>query len=210
MTASGDLVLHHWAPSRSTIARWMLEEVGQPYRIVPVDLTKGAQLAPEHLALNPMGKVPVLVHGATVVSELSAICCYLADRFPEAKLAPAIDDPRRGSYLKWLFFAPGCVEPAMIAKTMGWAEGRRAMQGWADYETMLGVLVDAARKASPYLLGADFTAADVVIGSQIRWGTQFGLLPADPVLAGYAERLAARPALQRQIALDEQFAAERA
>lgn len=208
MTKSPELVLHHWAPSRSTIARWMLEEVGEPYRIAPVNISKGAQLTPEHLAINPMGKVPVLVHGATVVSEVAAICCYLADRFPSARLAPTIDDPRRGPYLKWLFFGPSCVEPAVIAKAMGWPEGKRAMQGWADYQTTLGVLIAAARDAAPYLLGAEFTAADVVIGAQIRWGMQFDLLPKDPALVGYASRLAERPALQRQILLDEQFAAE--
>lgn len=202
------LTLHHWAPSRSMIARWMLEEVGEPYRVVPVDLAKGEQYAPAHLAINPMGKVPVLVHGATIVSEVAAICCYLADRFPDAGLAPAIDDPRRGPYLKWLFFGPGCVEPAVTARAFGWtSEGKRGTIGWADYETTVRVLAEGTRKAAPYLLGAQFTAADVVVGAQIRWGLQFGTLPQDEALAAYAGRLGEREALKRQTALDAAFAA---
>lgn len=201
--ASAGLTLYHWAPSRSTIVRWMLEEVGEPYTIVPVDITKGEQLAADYLALNPMGKVPVLVHDETIVSEVSAICCYLADRFPAARLAPAMDDPRRGPYLKWLFFAPSCIEPAVIAKALGWTDGRRSMLGWADFDTTMRVLIEAVRNAKPYLLGQQFTAADVVIGAQVRWGLQFGLLPQDNVLTDYAAMLAERPALKRQTALDE-------
>lgn len=201
-SADAPLELYHWPKSRSTIARWMLEEVGRPYQIKKVDITASNHPTPEFLALNPIGKIPVLKHGDTVISEVSAICCYLADRFPEAKLAPAIDDPRRGPYLKWLFFAPGCIEPAVIHKAMKWPDGPRGTLGWASYDATMQVLADAAINSAPWLLGEQFTAADVAIGAQVRWGFTFGIIPKHPALEAYAARLAERPALQRQMALD--------
>lgn len=201
-TVDEDLVLYHWPHSRGTIARWMLEEVGRPYRVELIDLKAGAQHSPEYLALNPLGKVPTLKHGATILSEVAAICCYLADRFPEAKLAPTIDDPRRGPYLKWLFFAPGCIEPAVIQKAMKWPDGPRGTIGWASYDETMKVLVDAVINAAPWLLGEQFTAADVAVGAQVRWGLQFGTIPKHPALEAYAHRLGERPALKRQLALD--------
>lgn len=201
-TTSDELVLYHWPQSRAAIARWMLEEVGEPYRIETVDITSESHPSAALLSLNPMGKVPVLEHGPTIVSEVSAICCYLADRFPDAGLAPAIDDPRRGPYLKWLFFAPGCIEPAVTHKAMGWPDARRSMLGWASYDDTMQVLADAAIHATPWLLGDQFTAADVVIGAQVRWGLLFGTIPKHPALEAYAHRLGERPALKRQMALD--------
>lgn len=201
-TTEDELVLYHYPQSRGTIARWMLEELGRPYRIELVDIKAGQQRTPEYLAVNPMGKVPTLKHGALIVSEVAAICCYLADRFPQAKLAPSIEDARRGPYLKWLFFAPGCIEPAVIHKAMGWPEGPRGTLGWASFEDTLKVLVDGAINATPWLLGEEFTAADVVVGAQVRWGLQFGTIPKHPALEAYAHRLGQRPALKRQMALD--------
>lgn len=201
-TTQDEIVLYHWHQSRSTMARWILEEIGQPYRVELVDITSGQQQAPGFLAINPMGKVPTLKHGATIVSEVSAIACYLADRFPEAGLAPAIDDPSRGPYLKWLFFAPGCIEPAVIHKAMGWPEARRGTLGWGSYDDTMKVLADAAINAAPWLLGEQFTAADVVVGGQVRWGLQFGTIPKHPALEAYAQRLGERPALKRQMQLD--------
>ncbi len=180
----------------------MLEELGVPYRIERIDLTSPNHPSKELLALNPMGKVPVLTHGDTVISEVAAICCYLADRFPEAGLAPSIDDPRRGPYLKWLFFAPGCIEPAVTQKAMQWSEGQRGTLGWASYDDTMRVLADAAIHATPWILGERFTAADVVIGSQVRWGLMFSTIPKHPALEAYAHRLGQRPALQRQLELD--------
>ena len=112
------LTLYHAIPSRSSIARWMLEEVGEPYEVELLNLKNGDQRKPEYLAINPMGKVPTLVDGDTVVSEVSATCCYLADAYPKAGLAPAVTDKLRGPYLKWLFFVPSCVEPAVLDKAM--------------------------------------------------------------------------------------------
>jgi glutathione S-transferase len=196
------IVLYHWPKTRSTIVRWMLEEVGVPYAIELVDLTKGEQNTPAYRALNQIGKVPTLRHGKTIISEVSAICCYLADRFPQAGLAPAIDHPLRGPYLKWLFFAPGCIEPAVIHKAMKWPDGPRGTIGWASYDDTIQVLADAVVNATPWLLGDKFTAADVVVGAQIRWGLQFATIPKHPAFEAYAHRLAERPALQRQIAAD--------
>lgn len=200
--STAPLVLYHWPQSRAAIARWMLEEVGVPYTIKTFDITAETHPSPELLAVNPMGKLPVLKHGEMVITEVSAICCYLADRFPEAGLAPAIDDPRRGPYLKWLFFASGCIEPAVIHKTMQWPEGRRGTLGWGSFDETVKVLVDAIADAKPWLLGEQFTAADVAVGAQIRWGMLFGTLPKHPVLEAYANRLNERPALKRQMELD--------
>jgi glutathione S-transferase len=204
------LQLYHASPSRSSVTLWMLEELGEPFSIELLHLRKGEQRKPAYLAINPMGKVPTLVDGDTVVTEVSAICCYLADAYPQAGLAPAIHDPRRGPYLKWLFYAPSCIEPAMIDKALNRPPAPRTTAGWADYDTVIEVVRDAVAKASPYLLGEQFTAADVVIGSSLRWGMQFKLLPSLPEFVAYTGRLAQRPALQRQIAQDESFARQTA
>jgi glutathione S-transferase len=153
-----------------------------------------------------MGKVPTIDDNGTIVSEVSAICCYLADAYPKAGLAPAVTDKLRGPYLKWLFYAPSCIEPAMIDKAMNRPPVPRSTAGWADYDTVIAVLREAAGKASPYLLGERFSAADVVIGSSLRWGMQFKLLPELPEFVAYTQHLKQRPALQRQIARDEAFA----
>ncbi len=200
------LKLFYAAPSRASVAMWMLEEVGEPYEIELLNLKNGDQRKPEFLALNPMGKVPTLIDGETVVSEVSAICCYLADAYPKAGLAPAIDDKLRGPYLKWLFYAPSCIEPAIIDKALNRPPAPRTMAGWANYDTVIAVLRDATGNAAPYLLGERFTAADVVIGSSLRWGMQFKLLPELPEFVTYTKGLNERPALQRQIAKDEAFA----
>ncbi len=200
------LKLFYAAPSRASVAMWMLEEVGEPYEIELLNLKNGDQRKPEFLALNPMGKVPTLIDGETVVSEVSAICCYLADAYPKAGLAPAIYDKLRGPYLKWLFYAPSCIEPAIIDKALNRPPAPRTMAGWADYDTVIAVLRDATGNAAPYLLGERFTAADVVIGSSLRWGMQFKLLPELPEFVAYTKTLNERPALQRQIAKDEAFA----
>jgi glutathione S-transferase len=200
------LTLYHAAPSRSSIVHWMLEELGQPYDIHLVSFKKGENLKPEYLAINPMGKVPALRHGDTVITEGAAICAYLADEFPQAKLNIPVGDPRRGVYLKWLFFGPSCVEPAIMEKRFPRKEDPpRAALGFGEYETVVDVLAKAAAAASPYLMGSQFTAADVVIGSGIRWGTIFGLLPQRPEFAAYSARLAERPALQRSTAKDAEL-----
>src|SRR5882762_6189281 len=202
------LTLYHAAPSRSSITRWMLEEVGAPYDIHFLSLSEGENLKPDYLAVNPMGKVPALKHGDTVITEVAAICTYLADEFPAAKLNVPIGSPRRGVYLKWLFFAPGCFEPAVIDRAAPRKEeARRAMLGYGDFDTTMDVVAKAVEKG-PWILGEQFTAADVVIGSQIRWGTIFKMIPERPEFAAYAARIAARPATQRADAKDKELAAQ--
>jgi glutathione S-transferase len=202
--ATPRMTLYHSPQSRSTTARWMLEELGEPYEIKLVDLAAGAQREPSYLAINPMGKVPALVHDGTVLTEVAAICCYLADAYPQANLAPPIGDARRGPYLKWLFFGPSCAEPALIAKSMGGPQPPRGQAGWGDYDTVIGVLQQAVANG-PYILGEQFTAADVVIGAGLRWGMLFKLLPELPEFVAYTQRLAERPALQRQTARDREL-----
>ncbi|HUU66293.1 MAG TPA: glutathione S-transferase family protein [Methyloceanibacter sp.] len=200
-----ELTLYHAAPSRSSIVRWMLEELGEPYDIHLLNLTKGEQLAPDYLAINPMGKVPVLKHGEVIVTEAAAICTYLADEFSQPKLNIPIGDKRRGAYLKWLFFGPSCIEPAMIDRAMPRSEQpRRGTLGYGDFDTVMDVTANAVAPG-PYLMGAQFTAADVVVGATLRWGLLFKLLPERPEFMSYVGRLQERPALQRAIASDQEL-----
>ena len=201
------LTLYHAAPSRSSIARWMLEEIGEPYDIRLLSLSKGENRAADYLAVNPMGKVPALKHGDTVITEAAAICAYLADEFPRAKLNVPIGTPRRGVYLKWLFFGPNCIEAAMIDRASPRKEeARRAMLGYGDFDTVMDVTAKAVAKG-PFLMGEQFPAADVIVGSTLRWGMMFKLLPERPEFVAYTNRLAARPALQRAEAQDKELAA---
>jgi glutathione S-transferase len=196
------LTLYHAAPSRSSIARWMLEEVGEPYELNLLDLAGGEQQKPDYLAVNPMGKVPALRHGDVVITEAAAICAYLADEFPRARLNVPVGDPRRGVYLKWMFFGPSCIEPAVTDRAFPRKEeARRGMLGYGDYDTVMNVVAAGVAKG-PYIMGEQFTAADVVIGSGLRWGMMFKLVPERPEFTAYAARLAQRPALKRSQELD--------
>jgi glutathione S-transferase len=199
-----ELVFYTNPQSRGRIVRWMLEEVGQPYR-TQVLAFDGAQKSPGYLAINPMGKVPTIVHRGVVVTEGAAICAYLADAFPGAGLAPAHGDPLRGTYYRWMFFAAGPIEAAVSAKAMGLlAPAERAgMVGYGSYEQAVDTLELAAKSASPWLLGEQFTAADVYVGSQVSWGLMFKTLPERPAFVEYATRLRAREAAQRAVALDD-------
>jgi glutathione S-transferase len=185
----------------------MLEEVGEPYDIHLLSMQRGENRAPDYLAVNPMGKVPALRHGDVVVTEAAAICAYLADEFPRAKLNVPVGDPRRGPYLKWLFFGPSCMEPAVTDRAFPRKEeARRSMLGYGDFDTVVEVVAKAVA-AGPYILGEQFTAADVVIGSGLRWGMAFKLLPPRPEFVAYTARLAERPALRRAEAKDKELAA---
>jgi glutathione S-transferase len=154
-----------------------------------------------------MGKVLALAHGGTVITEAAAICAYLADAFPDAHLAPMMGDPRRGLYYKWLFFGPGCLEPAVTDRMLKREPGPRAQLGYGDLETTLAVIA-AAVEPGPYLLGEQFSAADVVLGSGLRWGLFTKAIPERPELAAYVQRLNERPALQRTMALDAELMAK--
>jgi glutathione S-transferase len=200
------LTLYHAAPSRSSIVRWMLEELGEPYDLHLLSLAKGEQRAPSYLAVNPMGKVPALKHGDTVVTEAAAICTYLADEFPHARLNVPPGDPRRGAYLKWLFFSPSCIEAAITDRAFPRQEQPRpGTLGYGDFDTVMNVVAKAV-EPGPYLIGEQFTAADIVLGSTLRWGMMFNLLPKRPEFAAYVGRLEQRPALERATALDQELA----
>ncbi len=202
-----NLTLYHAAPSRSSIVLWMLEEVGEPYDIHLMSLKKGENRAADYLQVNPMGKVPALKHGDVVITEAAAICTYLADAFPQAKLSVPVGDARRGPYLKWLFFGPACLEAAVIDRSFPRAgEPPRQALGYGDHETVMNVLSEAVR-TGPYLLGEQFTAADVVIGSGLRWGMMFKGVPERPEFVAYAGRMAERPAAKRATAKDQELAA---
>jgi glutathione S-transferase len=203
------LTLYHAAPSRSSTVLWMLEELGQPFDLVVLDLKKGEQREAAYLAVNPMGKVPAVTHssslGDIVITESAAICTYLADEFPAAKLAPAIGDPARGTYLRWMFFHGSAFEPAVIDNALKREPGKPMMMPYGDYETTLNVLAGALAKG-PYLLGDRFSAADVQMGSNLRWTMQFGIVPQRPEFVRYVELLKQRPALIRALARDEALA----
>ncbi len=196
-----ELVLYTHPMSRGRIARWMLEEVGQPYR---TELLEFATMkAPAFLAVNPMGKVPAIRHGDMVVTEAAAICAYLADAFPEAGLAPAAGDRLRGPYYRWLFFAAGPLEAAASNKAMGFEvpPERRAMMGYGSYADVMNAL-ESALSGRDYLVGDRFTAADLYLGSHLGWGMAFGTIEKRPAFERYWERLAKRPANRRADEID--------
>ena len=201
---SNDEIVFYTNPmSRGRIARWMLEEVGRPYRTVVLDFGTTMK-APDYLAINPMGKVPAVTWRGVAVTECAAVCAWLADAFPEAGLAPAFDDPARGTYLRWLFFTAGPVEAAVTAKALGLlAPAEKAgMAGYGSFEQVVDAL-ESAVTPGPWILGDRFSAADVYVGSQIMWGLQFKTLPERDAFKAYAARLAGRAAAGRARDLDD-------
>jgi glutathione S-transferase len=197
-----EIVFYHNPRSRSQMVHWMLEEASAPYRIVPIDFEKGEHKASAFLAINPMGKLPTIVHRGVVVTETAAIIAYIADNFPKAGLAPEPEDARRGAYYRWLFFGAGCFEPALLDKMMKRPEvERKASVGWGSYDDVLATLKKALADG-PYLLGQNFSAADVYVGSEIRFAMMFGApgLKGEKVFDDYVARLSARPAAQRTAA----------
>jgi glutathione S-transferase len=189
------IVLYHHPFTRAANVVWMLEEVGVPYELRFVDFTKGAQKSPEILALNPMGKLPVLVDGDAVVTELAAVGLYLADRHAYGRLAPKVDDPRRATYLRWSLFAPSVIEPGSLAKSAGW-QYREGNAGWGNHDAMLGA-IERAISGGDYVLGDMFSMVDVIFGGTIRYMMGFKMLEARPAYTAYVERLSKRPAFQR-------------
>ncbi|MCY7339539.1 MAG: glutathione S-transferase family protein [Sphingomonas bacterium] len=192
--------------SRGQIVRWMLEEVGEPYETQLLDYASSMKAAP-YLAVNPMGKVPAIVHDGKIVTECAAIIAYLADVFPAAGLGPR--DGEKADYYRWMFFASGPIEQAVTNKAAGFepSEERGRMFGYGNYDLAVKTLADHL-SATPYVCGDRFTAADVYVGSTVLWGTQFGTLPSlDPFLA-YGERVSGRDAYQRGKEIDGKLIAE--
>lgn len=198
-----ELIFYTNPMSRGRIVRWMLEEVGQPYRTEILDYAASMK-APAYLAINPMGKVPAIVHGGTIVTECAAICAYLADAFPAAGLAPAPTDKWRGPYYRWMFFAAGPLEAAASNKAMGFQvpPERTAMIGYGTFGTVLDTL-EGAIKGRPYIAGDKFTAADVYVGSHLAFGMQFGTIEKRPAFETYVAGLQVRPAAKRANEIDD-------
>ncbi|MCA6118234.1 glutathione S-transferase family protein [Bradyrhizobium sp. WSM 1738] len=187
----------YWSPrSRSFTAIWLMEETGLPYERVLTDISTGAQKAPEYLAINPMGKVPGLKDGDAALGEAAAICAYIADRYPETNLAPAVTDPLRARYLQWLFFTPSCIEPALI-QIFTKLEVPPSTAAWGSADQTFDVL-DAALQKGPWILGEKFSAADITIGSGLHFAVRmFKMVPPRPSFDAYIDRCVARPAFQR-------------
>ncbi len=203
-----ELVFYTNPMSRGRIVRWMLEEIGHPYRTEL--LTYGATMkAPDYLSINPMGKVPAIRHGDTVVTEAAAILAYLADVFPETGLAPPPNHRLRGPYYRWLFFTAGPAEAAASNKAMGFVvpEGRERMMGYGRFDDVMKVLEEVVSQG-PYLVGERFTAADVYVGSHIGFGMQFGNFEKRPAFERYWQPLSVRPAALRAKAIDDALVAE--
>ena len=200
-----ELVFYTNPQSRGRMVRWMLEEVGVPY--TTEILQYGTTMkSPEYPAINPMGKVPAIRHGETVVTECAAICAYLADAFPEAGLAPPTRE--RGAYYRWLFFAAGPLEAAIVNKSLGFdvpAE-KQMMAGYGNFEITVDAL-ETAVAGTPYIAGDRFTAADVYVGAHITWGMQFGTVPKRESFERYAGRVTDREAYRRAAELDDAAAA---
>ncbi len=198
------LVLYTNPMSRGRIARWMLEEIGRPYETVLLDYASSMKAEP-FLSINPMGKVPALVHNGHVVTECAAICAYLADAFPQAELAPAPTDLLRADYLRWMFFCAGPVEAALGVAGLGITVPveKRGMVGWGSLEAVIERLDVLAQAAKPYILGEKFTALDVYLGSQIGFGLQFGSMPKLPSFEAYCATIMSRPAAIRAREIDD-------
>jgi glutathione S-transferase len=198
------ITLYHHPLTRAASVVWQLEEVGVPYSLAFVDLKKGEHKTDTVISKNTMGKVPVLVDhtgaGDVVVSETAAIGLYLADRYAPGTLAPALDDPARGPFLRWCFFASNVVEPVCLAKAAGWKVNPQNA-GFGSFDDMLAT-VRAALAGGPWLLGERFTMADVIVGATVRYMLQFKMMPAEERFVAYSKRLAARPALQKANAVN--------
>jgi glutathione S-transferase len=203
-----ELVFYTHPMSRGRIVRWMLEEVGQPYRTEVMGYDTGMK-SPEYLAINPMGKVPAIVHGGTVVTECAAICAYLADAFPQAGLAPPPTSHLRGPYYRWLFFAAGPIEQAVNTRTMGWQapSERSRMLGYGTFENVLDTL-EAALSGREHLVGDTFTAADLYVGAHLAFGMGFGPIEKRPVFQAYVDHIQKRPAAMRAMEIDDKLIAQ--
>ncbi|MES2822803.1 MAG: glutathione S-transferase family protein [Pseudomonadota bacterium] len=200
-----EIIFYTNPQSRGRIAHWMLEEIGHPYETVWLEFGKEMKDT-NYLAVNPMGKVPTIIHGDVVVTEAAAICVYLADQFPEKNLAPPNHPASRAAYYRWMFFAAGPLESALTAKAVGWEvpEGKSSAVGFGSYADTVNALATALCPG-PYICGEQFTAADVYVGASLNWGMAFGNLEKCALFEAYVGRLNARPAAQNANRLNEEY-----
>jgi glutathione S-transferase len=208
MPSKKPITLFHCPQTRSSGALALLEELGAPYTLRVLNMKAGEQRKPEYLAVNPMGKVPAILHGDALVTEQVAIGIYLADLFPEAGITPAIDSELRGPYLRWYVFYAACFEPALIDKALKREAGPAAMVPYGDPTTTIDTLTAQLRKG-PWLLGEKFTAPDVLWGTALTWMTAFGLVDAVEPIQSYVERWNARPSVKKVTDIDARLVAER-
>jgi len=203
-----DITLYHAPNTRSSGILYLIEELGVPYRLHPLSFEKLEHKAPAYLAVNPLGKVPALRHGDTIVTEQGAIALYLGDLFPETGQAPQMGDPLRGALLRWLFFYGSCFEPAVVDRALKREAGPASTMPYGTFEDMFAALTAQLAKG-PWLLGERFTVADGLWGSALTWTTMFGLLPKTPEIDAYIARIAARPAMARSKAIDADLVEKR-
>ena len=207
MATDDKIIFLHSPNTRSSGVRLLLAELGAPHELRPVNMKAGEQRQPAFLAINPMGKVPAILHRGALVTEQVAIYIYLADLFPEAGLTPALDDPLRGPYLRWFAFYGACFEPAAVDRALKREAAPPRMSPYGDFDTMLKTLTDQLAKG-PHILGERRTAADVLWGTALAWTTAFKIVPELPVIMDYVQRMAAQPEVARVKALDATLAAE--
>jgi glutathione S-transferase len=207
MTTSRHVTLFHSPNTRSGGARILLEELNAGYELHVLSMKNGDTRKPEYLAINPMGKVPALKHGDALITEQAAIYMYLADLYPEAKLAPAIGDPLRGPYLRWMVFYGSCFEPALVDRSLKRDPAPKGSSPYGDYDSTIATVTQQLAKG-PWLLGSTFTAADVLWGTALTWTTGWKLVPELPEIKAYIERFNARPAVVSARAKDAELAAK--
>jgi glutathione S-transferase len=207
MSTQRSITFFHSPHTRSSCTFFLLEELGIPYDMRVLNMKAGEQRQPAYLAVNPLGKVPAIMDGDTLVTEQVAIFIHLADRFPQAGLAPSLDDPRRGAYLRWLVYYAACFEPALMVRSMQ-AEPVPAMSSpYGDFDAMLGV-IEAQLQQGPYLLGDGISAADILWGAALGWAMDYCGVPRRPAFVDYVARIAARPAAKRAEERDNALIAE--
>ncbi len=207
MTASRHLVLFYNPQSRATGAHILLEELKADYELHVLNLQAGDSRKPEYLAINPMGKVPALKHGDVIVTEQAAVYMYAAELYPEAKISPAVGDPLRGPYLRWMVFYGSCFEPALTDRSMNREPPPPSRSPYGTYDSVMSTLTQQLAKG-PWLLGDTFTAADALWGAALTWTTGFKLVPELPEIKAYLERFNARPAVVRARAQAREIAAK--
>ncbi len=196
-----------WYPrTRAARALWLLEEAGLDYTRVFVDIRNPSATDPRLKMASPMGKIPAIIDGDVMMADGAAIALYIADRYPDSGLAPPVDHPLRGRYLYWMTFAPGCIEPAMAQKFGGWETNPQAI-GWGNFDIMIKT-AEAGLAAGPWILGEQFSAADVMVGSSFNFIRTFGIMPDSDILNAYVDRCLERPAYQRALDIDAVAAAE--
>lgn len=201
------IILFHCPQSRSTATLTLLQELGAPYELQILNMKAGEQRKLPYLAINPLGKVPAVLHGPSLITEQVAIFLYLCDLFPKAGLAPAIGDPLRGPYLRWMVYYAACYEPAIVDKSLNRDPGPRAMSPYGDFDLMFATLMQQLEK-SRYLLGDKFSAVDVLWGAALNWAVMFKLVPENPTLLSYVQLINRRDAFQQVSTIDAELLEE--